>query len=853
MRHYRHARMSLVGLLALTAAFALAALFAKYKLESLRGAITQMAELRTGARLDAEAVSVTGLRGFKISNFDAEVDTEQGPTLHVHVPELVIYLDLIRLFSGDMVVERVQVDDASIRINLSEWRAWLATKRDNKRDGAALVRRAPGRVLGSRCAFHIEEIVPGKTLSISGIELDFAKVPGGDTLAASVAGHLGDSQEKRIEADLEHASNGAFELEVSGTGLTTHDLATYLPDTGGLLASGTFHPRIRLDGSPGKQLELSIEALFEDLRPNPRLLPSPPNASGDMAQRTGPTKTSQVDSEEATPVKQAIQGILGASLTDPVRGTVTGLVSVQSEERQATLKMLTLESNLLTAEARGTVAYAQQPARLDLHIEATRLPLEQTARHALAEYVTRPERFGFALEGDHQLQLRLTGTTAEPAVAAHLSIGPGEITFSATDERVPDAAVQVQSVEASWDSVTRTPWARVAVRDGRVNHKKTGFSAERLFATAVLDGTVVTADPVTAHVRGEDVVGSLRFDLAGKSGTASVSGTLTDIEGTALATAFKKTEVSGSASLTAKALRRADGTCSFDAKLDASQTGIGYSWWLRKPPGVGATGAIHGEFLPRKTLTLEADLRLVDSDINSEIELAHNGKRWTLRRTTSRAGHLDVDTVGQCVRLPYAVKGGTATDCRHIWIRDHEENLHWHIDMGARVDTLTCIPTGGQEPFVVDGATIDATMVGGATEEGTISLRAQSCSTPRFGETWFLPMRTDPELTAKYPPIDRTWTYALAADAIAVPPWRGADFKANGSGGPREVVLESYRADVDGGSLTGWYRRDRTTNLYESRAEWTNVPRHIPHRTPRTPRGPLRTGHGRSRLVPGQR
>jgi len=91
----------------LTAALAGAALFAKYKLEGIRGAVLETAEARLGAKFQVANVSAFGLRGVKLEGVNVSFPTPSGVTLACRLPAAYVYVNLLGLFHGEASIERV--------------------------------------------------------------------------------------------------------------------------------------------------------------------------------------------------------------------------------------------------------------------------------------------------------------------------------------------------------------------------------------------------------------------------------------------------------------------------------------------------------------------------------------------------------------------------------------------------------------------------------------------------------------------------------------------------------------------------------------------------------------------------
>lgn len=124
--HGSRARIRLLALLLLTVFFAGAVLFVKLKLEDLRSVFEVEAERRTGLDLGIGKIQVSGLKGLIIQDFHTTFPMPDGPSIDLVAPVSYVYINLIDLLYGQITIDRIQIDDATITVNRPENGPWIA-------------------------------------------------------------------------------------------------------------------------------------------------------------------------------------------------------------------------------------------------------------------------------------------------------------------------------------------------------------------------------------------------------------------------------------------------------------------------------------------------------------------------------------------------------------------------------------------------------------------------------------------------------------------------------------------------------------------------------------------------------
>jgi hypothetical protein len=157
---------------------------------------------------------------------------------------------------------------------------------------------------------------------------------------------------------------------------------------------------------------------------------------------------------------------------------------------------------------------------------------------------------------------------------------------------------------------------------------------------------------------------------------------------------------------------------------------------------------------------------------------------------------------------------------------DQPDAIFWNATFDCTVDEVIVQSGGPGLDARCHDVTVSAVYKNApAKNTAHLQLRAGEAALPPMGSDWIVPMRSsDPDMMLKYPPIPRDWTYALHADAVSYPPWKGTAFVGEAYFNDQRGGLSNYTATVDGGTITGNYHRDRIENAFTTETEWSGVP-----------------------------
>lgn len=772
-----------MALLILSGAIAGGALFAKYKLEGLRGRLLETAELRTGTEIRFERITGFGLRGLRAEGVSVRRDTDAGPSVEVDVPLAYVYVDLTELLYGQVVVERVQVEGADITIRRAPTAAsgTIAGLRDLGKASPPPLPPFPFRIMGTDCRVRFENLVADSSLDLRDITFDVAKLADSPSLSGTVEAQLGNDADKRLRANVRYVSMDDFDARADLQRVTADDVNVFLPASQRFVLDGAVTPSVRIEGKADGIIALSIEADVRQLlvRDQPEFLP-------------------------------------------PLTGSVDARGTYDPDTRELRIAMAQAETPSLAGTVTGTIGFAGNRPEFNLRLRSAQLPIADIFNVALEGRLDEYGELTYAVSTDAEVDLRLTGNTEKPNFELRAAMSGAEASFVPKDTRFPRSALRLGRVEATWESTTRSAKGSAVVLDGTVSKPDFGLEATGINATISLDGRRVELASLTATAKDQPIVADGWYDLEEKKGEVSVAGVVAAIEETRLGTLIRNTTLEGSVAVNAKA-DYADGRLNFEGDIDASQAQVAYQWYFLKPPGIGATGRITGSFVPKKSAKFEVDGHVAGSRLAATASMAHNGRKWQLRKLVAHSDQLDVVSVGKCLPLPYVITGGIARAAKYDWTRtDGKDGQDWVATIEAAVDEIAIRAEGAQSPLVCKDLKLTGEVREGKERSGHLTLHAADAVTPPLrGDKWFNPLIRDLE---KYPPVDRLWSYDLRADTLAVPPWKGRDFTGHAYTSLKESGLDRFAARVDDGSIEGDYRSDRKENSYTMSARWTNVP-----------------------------
>ncbi len=795
------ARMGLLVLFVLTAVFAFGLLFVKYKLQSVRETILQQAESRTGVKFGYESIEANGLRGLQIRGFNAEIDQAPYPGVTLSVPEVVLNVNIIDLLYGEFTVESVRIDHAQVSVERDAGQPWFPPKSGEGNGAFTLPGDFPFRLTGTDCSLEILNVVGETSLSFDSMNLDVSRLSASDSVSATVSANLGGDPEKSLKLEVDFSSLEDFDLRLSCDRIAAADVNAFLPtsplgetdsDKGEALVSGRFiesgivRPYIRVGGYPGNTMMISTKIDFESL------------AMGNQP-----------------------------DFIAPASGTLSALATYNTEWKVLALTTAKAESSEISGRIEGTIFFDAEDPVFDLRLSTDRLPITHFINSVLGDRVEKYGTVEYELTEPNEIVVALNGTSRAPEIRANADVGGGKISFSPTDKRHPAAHLELGGIKLAWDSTSGTPSASFNVTGGSISHEESGFEAVNVTGSIKLEDNIITVSPLNAEITGNNYVGELSFNLDTKDADFSISGGLSRLEETVLATAPKDTTLSGAVSAKCEGNKRGD-IYTIDATIDCTQMDLEYRWWFKKPAGIVLNAQVHARIEPFKTLKAEfTDVEIASSHIRGVTNLAYVDNKWRLQSISATSDILDIPSIGKCVRLPYKISGGKGTKGYYEWKRQNTSELAWTQSIGCRIDSVELVPEGGEIPMQIKDVDLLIAMQKGPGLESKIDVKAKQATMPPIGSVWFVPLRTDEELLERFPPVGWETDFTLSVEQIEVPPWKGSNFSGTAYATLEKTGLSSYSADMDGGGqISGSFNSNRLENTYETSHAWREIASH---------------------------
>ena len=789
--HGRRLRAGLLLLLVAAAFLAGGAVIVRNRLDSLRHELLATASARLGARFNVGRVAVNGLRGLTAEAVRVRFALPDGPALQLDAPKVHINIDLADLLIGRVTLGQVQLDGAVIEISRPGGSRWFSPAKSPKTASAPpKIPSFPFRIRGNRCGLHLLNLVNNADLRIDNIDFDVSRQPDAADLVARITGIINDNEDKRFEIFGRIADLDDYDLRVQSGSVSLEDVCRYVPAARAHVADGSVTPALRVAGYPGGLITAALDLHFQNL-----------------------ASTRQ------------------PAFLAPASGSLDLFAQYETDRQILGVTAGRLDTDQVAGRVEGTVAFDGPTPVFDLHLNADKLPIVP----AIAAYLPgATEAYGdlsLELGAPYRLWGTLRGSLPAPEITAEASAASAALTFHPDKALgIPGVNVEFGPIQVAWDSQTRQPKGSLVILGGGLSDPFKGISLSRLSCSALLSDGVLRAEPLSAEINDHAFFGRFSYDLAKKNAQFSLSGTLADLEKTALHAPVPELMLDGTATV------RCSGSLSeklieLDASADVTQARVGFEWWLRKPIGTGAViKRLTAKIVPKKTMEIRGEAAIDATIIKAELSHRWNQAKWKQVHVRVDIPKLDINTAGKCMNIPYTATGTFATDGFYEWKpsgNGPETNI---VTLGGNFDAVTFLPKDCPVPLVCSNATVAVTMDNSdiLSPTGRIVIHAEDAHIPPTSATWLLPLEPlDPtngpaKKDDGSPP--RVWEYNLSGERLEMPPWRGTDFKGTVFDNPRESGLSSFEATVDGGTVRGSYTHAKSSNVMRLAGEWHGIP-----------------------------
>jgi hypothetical protein len=763
----------------LAAGITVAFLYLSREVDNLQTQVLQWVEAQTDASLRMGSARVSGFRSVRFEEVTLSYETDRGIRVESIAPNVVATVNPFAWLENANFVSRLEIVDAVVRVDAS---SQTPSEHDDKSISEEWLNHLPGNVSLERCTLVVDGVREGAAIEISDISGAIVRGQKSESLEATISGNYDREPGKSIGARIQYSALDDFECEFQIGALTAGDINGFLPEEHHFAESGRVSPSITIDALPDETFTIVLESEFQDIT-----VRNQPAFMGAMA------------------------------------GNIAAYAHYDQATQVFSIRTATLDSDALNAKLSGQLLFADETHGIDLQLEATELPLQAALEHYLPDSFQEYGEMNIAFEQPEQFTVSITGTTDAFQIAATGRAPGATVSFKPNDDQYPEGHLELTGIEAGWDSETESPVLTASIRDGSIRHDESGIEANRLSGSIDIANNTIRLDPLNADIFDEPFVARASYSIEDETGNATVSGTLAEVERTALATAIKYTDLAGALSINATAILAA-GAVTAEGEIEATNTNIDYNWWFSKPAGIGMRVDAKVAMEPDKSIVLTAKGDVAGSAITSRVDWERRGEKWQFTSSVSTAESIDVVSTGKCLRLPYTITGGVARNARHEWTLVESEGILWESTAEAEVDRIELLPETGIAPMVIKDAKIVSTFTKGDNSTGDLTLTATHATMPPFGEAWFRPLREDEVLLERFPIIPRDWRYTLHAAEVVAPPWSGTDFEGIATSDMDRVMLESYRANVDGGWVQGAFTSFRKENRYATELKWEDVP-----------------------------
>lgn len=779
--------MGFLFLLFLTVLFATGALFLTYQLDNFKNDLERELEARLGANLEIGPVSVNGIRGLRIRDLTVVLPFEHGPSLTMTVPEANLGINFGNLARGQFALDRLTLDDATIEIVRpldADWYSEGDPTLELDSEVSPSTSTTPFRIEGKNGTITVRNIVQESSAVLSDIEFSISRQSGSRQLTTIVNGILSNDPRKRLALKASYERMDDFSVRIEQSLLTAEDAQIIFPSDSPLVLTGEISPTVRIYGGPDNLIILNLRTPFENL-----LVRDQPD------------------------------------FIDQATGELAIFASYNTVVQELDITHANVESEQITGSIDGSIYFPQNYPLFDLQLLCTQLPTEDIIESILDDQLDNYGTLDFDIEPQQQLVITLQGTSDNPIIKSEASAKGGKLVYTPNNDQYPPIELTLGAITGTWDALAGEATGSIDILDGTIVHEQSNLSASGITGTLVLADNAITLNPLNAVITENAFVGSFFYDLESEDATITLNGTVQGLEDTSYHDSVKNITLAGALNVKAEGRKRGN-EYFLDAQVEASQTQIDYMWWFSKPPGVGATGYIHGHIVPDKSYRFDFDADLASSQMSLSLDGVYyeSDSAFHLMKANLTSNYLDVTTVGSCVTLPYRITGSTGGYGYINFERDPENFEYSEQTFGAFVDGADLLPIDDnvKEPMHFEHAAIEVSLSNSDVYRGTITLTGETVNAPPFTSTWFVPL----EPPEAYPPKPRDWKYAISTDRMALPPWKGKSFSGEGYSTPTALGFNEYSVSIDGGSLNGTYHAVRAENSYKTTVQWDSVPIH---------------------------
>ncbi|HOV32606.1 MAG TPA: AsmA-like C-terminal region-containing protein [Candidatus Hydrogenedens sp.] len=750
---------------------------------------------RVNGTLSIGTIMPNGLRGLRIDDIQFCMNYK-GFKAEAIIPSAFVHLNWINLIYGEWSLDRVQVTQSDIKINIEDRSCLDELKKLAGGRTSSRFNNISFRIIGERNNISIKGLIPEHEVQFKQINFDCYRLfDSSETrikmdVAVSYLPEI--PEENRLNLDLRFRSIEDFDLRTSANKILFSQLGKVIHFQDFISPEGSITPSLRVAGYPNQTLILALEAPFENIKIKSQDFP--------------------------------FQSITGG---------LTAMADFKLAEKRLRITTADITSSEFDGSLSGLIFLDKPIPELNLTLEVRKIPLEDLITSFTQQQIKSYGDFALTFGQLNNLRFGINGTFTSPTIEALADVTNGTIQFKPTKPNLPSLQANLELVKVGWVTQGKLPQGTLVLKEGVVEYPPMKIKVTGITATCVFDTNGFTIDSLSGIYNESQITAKGSYNIQEKLGNFTVSGTLNTLE--KLPFLKKEDDVSLSGSATFQAVIKYLPE-KLTAQLNAEFTSadIRYEWWFRKKPGMGATiSNLDITLIPQKSLIFNGSAILESSPLDARFEYNYYGKKFHLQKVDITTDAIDINTASKCFQIPYEGKGGIGSNGYFQWEKKTRDIRYGTImKIGADIDWASFLAKDTEIPIEAKGVSVQAFIDDRDPNNRTraLTINAKEANIPPIGVKWLIPLRSKEEAEAERirkkepPPTPEYWTFILNAEKITMQPWEATNFKGIAYDKPNASGLDRFSAQVGEGTIEGSYSVTSPENLSSLKAQWKNIP-----------------------------
>lgn len=774
---------------------AVGALLFKYRLEDARAFSMDTVREYVGIDFSFDDLRTEGLRTLEVTGLRLSFPLPGLGKGTLNITMLQLRLSPAELLRGRVAVGEADIQGARLLLELDPVEKHV----ENAAPVGTLLTKLPHLVLkGTECVVEIRSGTLQYPVMVRDLAFLLANQPGEASLSGNIRASLAyEEANADIALQGKYLTGGGFDVNLAVDGLTQDGLTPFINLPKGV--KGAMRCTVHAWGAPEQQVTADV----------------------------------LVDAE----------GVTYPGLPVPVENSdasINGLAQWNAGESVLVIRDCKAQTSLAEVILGGTFDLRKKPAQMELTAAITGLAVEDLVPKLLPESLNAAGKLKVALPENMEVHLAASGPVDKPDLSARLLIPRAEIAFAPANKKLPGGNLVLTQGDFLLNDFSGLPAGSATLSGGKVTSKTYGMEAEDVLGTLVLDGSRISISPLTAMISGERFAGTVSYELPEGLLTFDLDGRLVDIEKTPFHNPARLLWIEGDIGFRIGGTWSRGGSLKINAAADVTRGMVAYEWWLRKPAGVGATiQSLDVTMTPGKKMEITGEACIEDTHLRGAFTFHPHKGKWVNEHIRLDIPHLEVNSAGKCIYIPYTATGGSCKEGFYEWKAAGKQPGDNISTLGGVFDYVSFLADGGTTPLTCQDAQVSVilTNIKDGERSAELTVHAREAHVPPFSETWLLPMgSTDPEHADTYtlknleqnPDSDkegpRPWVYKLSADTITAPPWEGRNFVAEVYSNEKETGFNFYRAEVGAGKIEGTYLQEKADNVVHLKGSWESIP-----------------------------